>query len=238
MIHPPSKERIGGFVVAQGLGLVELMMALALGLGLGVVVIRQYLGTLYLQDLQTHFMETQRNAAYARHLLTQAIHDSFGHQCHGETYPGSVHAWVHKDVASLPANTAINALPGSGVLRLRSGPCDAALTDVFYLSRRAGHVDNPVAIFRRRQRADGSYANAEEIIEGVSGLEFEIIADISPVDLLAPAFAYFDHYISGDDVVMVRVTMRFESPQFLTNDRLAGDSPAFSFSVASRNRTW
>jgi Tfp pilus assembly protein PilW len=236
----------GGFFGSRGLSLVELMMALALGVGLGSAVIRQYLSTVYLQDLQAHFLETQRNAAYARYLLTQAIHESFAHLCSDETSQSdvssnsdmgshiervSIHAWLHADGAT----PSINAVQGSGVLRLGSGPCDAGVSDFFYLSHRAGNVENPVAMFRRRQRADGSYANAEELIEGVSDLKFQLIAEMAALDFPTPRFASFDQYFGGD-VVMVRVTMTFETPRSLIIDSAAGDPQAFSFSVASRNR--
>lgn len=218
---------------SRGLGLVELLMALTIGVGLGAAVIRLYLNTLHIQELQSHLMQTQRNSAYARFLLSQALHASFATRCASavsQGNDGSIRSWIASD-APEPTH---NAISGTAVLSLLSGECDAQSADIFYLSRRAGHADNPIALFRRRQRSDGSYANAEEIVEGVLDLRFRLVAEVAGDDLQPPRYMYMDPQVVGD-IVMVQVSMAFDM-----SDSLASLWPGISaqnveFSVASRN---
>ena len=218
---------------SRGLGLVELLMALSLGLGLGAAVVRQYLNTLQIQELQTHLAQTQRNSAYARFLLSQAIHASFATRCAStvsQGNDGSIRSWIAGDVPEPP----YNALTGTAVLSLRAGECDAQLAEIFYLSRRAGHADNPIALFRRRQRSDGTYANAEEIVEGVSELQIRLVAELAGDDLKPPHYMYMDQRTVGE-VVMVQISMTFEMSDSLAILWPGGSAQNFEFSVASRN---
>ncbi|MEX2333783.1 MAG: PilW family protein, partial [Pseudohongiella sp.] len=110
---------------------------------------------------------------------------------------------------------APDALPESQVLRLRSSDCEAP-AHFYYIGRRANDAENPAGLFRRRQRSDGSYQAAEELVEGVSAMTTSVGVTVCPEEPLteagtAPgcvlAYVDIDQLADWSDVFVVEITL-------------------------------
>lgn len=152
---------------SQGMTLMELLIALALGAGLSAVLMQLFTTGMRLQAMQNAEQDLQQRAAYAQFLLRAAIRESASPCAADDSGP-----WVAGYPALTvlaPQEATVNAVVGSAVMRVRTGDCEAPV-DFYYLSRGAGDMDSPIGLYRRRQNSDESYAQSEELIEGVTSM--------------------------------------------------------------------
>jgi len=159
-----------------GLTLIELVMALGLGVAMSAAITQQYLAMTRLQELQGRLQRAHENSAYARHLIADAIRRASVLRCAGHTVSGQrgwVQIWRTGDPYS---GVAIDALPGSDVMLLLDGHCPSPLQSIYFLAYRGRNPENLPALFVRRQRPDGSFFAAEELVEGISGFRVQLVA--------------------------------------------------------------
>jgi len=161
----------------QGMTLIELLIALGLGVSLSAAILQLFTGSMHMQSVHRAVQDLQHRSAYAQFLLRSAIYSSASPCSQVGTKqiddPGYLLELLDSHVA------AANALPESLVLILRTDDCEAPV-HLYYIGRRGNDDDNPAGLFRRRQRSDGSYHAAEELVEGVRAMTAYVGVTVSP----------------------------------------------------------
>ncbi|WP_169819488.1 PilW family protein [Pseudohongiella acticola] len=169
---------------SRGFTLVELLMALGLGASLSAVTLQVFTDSVQLQLVHTGVLEVQQRSAYAQFLLRTAIRESAS-PCPTPSADLAVNPAHHLDVVA--ANeAAVNALPNTQVLRVRTGNCEEP-AHLFYVGRRGNDSVNDTGLFRRVQRSDGSYRAAEELIAGVTAMSFVVGIAVTPTTSVSDA---------------------------------------------------
>jgi prepilin-type N-terminal cleavage/methylation domain-containing protein len=170
----------------QGVTLIELLVALGLGASLSAAILQLFIGSMHIQSVYRAVQDLQHRSAYAQFLLRSAIYSSASPcpQLNSEQNddPGYLLELLDSHVA------AANALPESLLLILRTDDCEVPV-HLYYIGRRGNDDDNPAGLFRRRQRSDGSYHAAEELVEGVRAMTAYAGTTVSPGVLMAEATA-------------------------------------------------
>jgi hypothetical protein len=195
-----------------GLTLIELVMALGLGVAMSAAITQQYLAMTQLQELQGRLQRTHENSAYARHLISDAIRRASVLRCAGNNTAG-LRGWVQIWRPGDPdSGVAIDALPGSDVVSLLDGDCPSPLQSIYFLAHRGRNPENPPALFVRRQRPDGSFSAAEELVEGISRFTIQFFAaglsesnelQIYIVESDIGSYEFFDPILVGVELEMM-----------------------------------
>jgi hypothetical protein len=175
----------------------ELLLALGLGASLSAVIMQVFTDALQLQVVHNNVQDLQHRSAYAQFLLRSIIRDSAS-SCPAQNADLALGPERRLDVVSA-GEAAVNAVPGSQVLRVRTRNCEVPV-QLLYVGRRGNDDTNAAGLFRRRQRSDGSYHAAEELIAEVSAMSF--VAGISlPVAASVSATETPVAYVDAEQVV-------------------------------------
>lgn len=181
----------------QGLTLIELLLSVALSLGMALILIQLHIQSSQVSDQQQLIARQLENTASLQHLLSHGVRDAlystgvaghsdgsdsastrliFDKRCMGiktgEQCIAPVQSWTAGD-SGAPHITS--ALHGSVVLQLKQDCCAGVVADQFYLARRGSLQSNPISLYRRRLKADGSYTTAVELVEGVEQLSISFV---------------------------------------------------------------
>lgn len=219
---------------SRGMTLMELLIALALGAGLSAAIMQLFTGSLHLQSVQRSEQDLQQRSAYAQFILRAGIRESAAACAAADT--GLTPDAGHR-LAILGAGTGVvNALPGTQVLRVRSSDCEEPV-HFFYIGRRGSGDVHPPGLYRRRQRSDGTFRAAEELVVGVADLTarvgIRVMTAASGPDV-EPAVAYVeaDQVVDWSRVVSVNLTLSLQ-PMNL-GAAAADDGVTMIFSTALR----
>lgn len=152
---------------SRGMTLMELLIALGLGASLSAVIMQLFVASMAMQSVHSATQDLQQRSSYAQFLLRSAIRES-AYSCIMDTAAMMAGSESYLEVLAAH-DAAVSAVPGSHVLRLRTSDCEVPV-HFYYIGRRGNDENNLAGLFRRRQRLDGSYFAAEELIEGVTAM--------------------------------------------------------------------
>lgn len=183
----------------RGVTLIELIIAVALSMSLILILIHLHLHVSQASARQQSLSRQLENAAALVHLFSHSLRDAiytiylsdsamdvtddailsaFGDFCPGVSTGGTCLPPVKSWTAGESGGPVIaGALAGTSILQVKQICCEEWVADQFYLAHRGGSNANPVSLYRRRIRTDGSSTAAVELIEGVSELNYAFIVE-------------------------------------------------------------
>lgn len=219
---------------SRGMTLIELLVALGLGASLSAAIMHLFSGSMHLQLMQRSQQDLQQRSAYAQFLLRAGIRESAS-AC-GADEMGQIPDPGHRlEILSAGAGIA-NALSDTQVLRLRTSDCTEPVHFLYIGRRSSGDVAQP-GLYRRRQRNDGTFSAAEELIEGVAAMTAIIgvrLLTAAPEPESEPGVAYLsaDQLTDWSRVFSVNLTLSVQP--LTTGGETAGDGITMTFSTALR----
>lgn len=215
--------------------LMELLIALGLGASLSATLMQLFTAGMHLQARQSSVQDLQQRSAYTQFLLRSAIRGS-----------ASPCASVNNTVITAeypallvlePRAAAIDAITGSHVLRVLTGDCGAPV-EFYYIGHGMGDASISTGLFRRRQRGDGSFASAEELVEGVTAMTATVglrLPAASPAQAGRAVAAYVDAELVDDWSQAFSVNLAVTVRQMTVAGEMGGDSLALGFSTSLRH---
>lgn len=216
---------------SQGMTLMELLIALGLGTSLSAALLQLFTAGMHLQARQSAVQDLQQRSAYVQFLLRAAILGSAS-PCVADN-SGSVTGERPALAILQPHAAAVQALPGSQVLRVPGGDCEVP-AHFYYIGRGGGDADSPPGLFRRRQRSDGSYRPSEELVEGVTGMTATAGIRVSPPSSAQAHVAYVDAELVDDWSRAFSINLTLSVRQVSVAGEMSGDSLTIVFSTALR----
>ncbi|MBU2098611.1 MAG: prepilin-type N-terminal cleavage/methylation domain-containing protein, partial [Gammaproteobacteria bacterium] len=180
-------RKLSGTSKQSGLTLIELLISVALTLSLSIALIQLHTQSKLIADRQQSVSRQLENAATLSHIVGHSLRDAletvsfsagsvegsdevvlsaFNQRCVGISSGGQclapVLSWNMDDVGA-PDISGVSS--GSSVLQVKQNCCPDVIADQFYLARRGNNQSNPLSLYRRRMKTDGSYTAAAEMVE-------------------------------------------------------------------------
>lgn len=216
---------------SQGMTLMELLIALGLGTSLSAALLQLFTAGMHLQARQSEAQDLQQRSAYAQFLLRAAILESASPCAADNT--GSVTDERLVPVMLASHTAAVEALPGSQVLRVPGADCEVPV-HFYYIGRGAGDATSPPGLFRRRQRSDGSYRPSEELVEGVTEMTATAGISVSAPSSAQARVAYVDAELVDDWSRAFSINLTLSVRPISVAGEMSGDSLTMVFSTALR----
>ncbi|MBC55100.1 MAG: hypothetical protein CMQ34_14825 [Gammaproteobacteria bacterium] len=214
--------------------LMELLVALSLGASLSAVLMQQFADGMHLQARQSAAQDLQQRLAYTQFLLRGAIR--------GSASPCPAHN-SNQFMAGYPAlsllapeNAAVDAMTASHVLRVFTDDCEAPV-HWYYIGHGAGDAATSTGLFRRRQRSDGTFALAEELVEGVTAMTATAgvyVPSVSPAQTHSNTLSYIEAERVADWSNAFSVNLAVSVRHMTVAGEMGGDELAMVFSTALR----
>lgn len=220
---------------SRGMTLMELLIALGLGASLSAAIMQLFTDSMHLQSVQRSEQDLQQRSAYAQFILRAGIRESAAACAAADM--GLIPDPGHRLELLAAGTGVVNALPGSQVLRLRSSDCEEPV-HFFYIGRRSSGEPHPTGLYRRRQRSDGTFRAAEELVEGVTEMTARVglrVLTATSASDVEPRVAYveLDQVVDWSRVFSVNLTLSLQpvSPGAATAD----EGVIMTFSTALRH---
>ena len=181
----------------KGLTLVEMLVSLVLSLSLVLILIQLHVHSRLMSEKQQALSRQLESTAALVHILSHSLRDALYHIvvsenaafesdyteslisediCRGislgEQCLPPVSSWLAGEPGTSPV---AGAQTQSAVLLLKQSCCEEWLAEQFYLAHRGGDEANPLSLYRRRMRSDGSFTPAAELVEDVTDLSYQFV---------------------------------------------------------------